>query len=114
MNRLVSWSIIFIVHLGNPKTFKTLNFPKNKALLLPLLWVFSPLLQHLIPTEAPFSACHDVVDVETALYNCKYDTCSCFDSSCACHAVKEYVKECQSKGVSGLSTWRDHATYCSE
>merc|ERR1712176_128491 len=62
--------------------------------------------------KAPFSACHELVDVETALYNCKYDTCSCFDSSCACHAVKEYVKECQEKGVTTLASWRDKATYC--
>ena len=66
------------------------------------------------PTAAPFSDCHEVVDVETALYNCKYDTCSCFDASCACHAVKEYVKECQEKGVTTLGAWRDEAPYCSK
>lgn len=61
---------------------------------------------------APFSDCHGVVDVETALYNCKYDTCSCYDKSCACHAIKEYVKECQEKGVATLGAWRDEAPYC--
>ena len=52
--------------------------------------------------------------METALYNCKYDTCSCYDASCACHAIKEYVKECQEKGVATLGAWRDEAPYCSK
>jgi PleD family two-component response regulator len=63
---------------------------------------------------APFDACHEVVDVEAALHNCKYDTCSCMDPACACHALKQFVKECQEAGVTSLANWRDVASYCRE
>ena len=61
---------------------------------------------------APFSACHGTVDVEAALFNCKYDTCSCSDRSCACHAVKTYAKQCVEAGVTALDAWRDVVDYC--
>ncbi|XP_063689126.1 IgGFc-binding protein-like [Bolinopsis microptera] len=62
--------------------------------------------------SAPFDACHEVVDLEAALHNCKYDTCSCLDEACGCHALKQFVKECQEAGVTSLADWRDHASYC--
>ncbi|XP_063676879.1 SCO-spondin-like [Bolinopsis microptera] len=61
---------------------------------------------------APFAACHALVDPEATIRNCKYDTCACYDSACACHSIKAYVKECQEKGVQGLEAWRDKASYC--
>ena len=67
-----------------------------------------------LPPAAPFDVCHETVDVEAALYNCKYDTCSCLDESCACHAIKGYVKECQEAvaDTQGLATGRNLAPYC--
>ncbi|KAL5263402.1 hypothetical protein ACHWQZ_G008688 [Mnemiopsis leidyi] len=62
--------------------------------------------------NAPFSDCHEVVDVEAAIHNCKYDTCSCKDASCACHALGLFVKECQEAGVTSLTNWREYASYC--
>lgn len=62
--------------------------------------------------EAPFSACHSVVDVEAALHNCKFDVCSCYDNSCACPIFKKFAQECLEAGVSNLTNWRDFAKYC--
>ncbi|XP_063676239.1 uncharacterized protein LOC134812668 isoform X1 [Bolinopsis microptera] len=62
--------------------------------------------------EAPFDACSDLIDVDSAIHNCKYDVCSCYDASCACHAIKNFVKECVEKGVTTLGAWRDKAAYC--
>ena len=63
-------------------------------------------------SAAPFDACKDLIDVEAAIHNCKYDVCSCYDASCACHAIKSFVKECTEKGVTTLGSWRDKASYC--
>ena len=52
------------------------------------------------------------MDPESAILNCKYDTCSCLDSSCACHAIKSYVKECLEKGIVAVEAWRDKASFC--
>lgn len=65
-------------------------------------------------SAAPFDACKDLLDVEAAVHNCKYDVCSCFDASCACHAIKSFVMECTEKGVTTLGSWRDHASFCRE
>eukprot|EP00116_Pleurobrachia_bachei_P007084 sb/3467346/ len=62
--------------------------------------------------SAPFTSCHGLVDVENAKYSCKYDVCACYDRSCACTDIKEYVKECQESGGQGLGSWRSAASFC--
>ena len=66
-------------------------------------------------SDAPFTDCHGLVDEISAVRNCKFDTCSCFDPSCACHAIKKYVQDCKAAGVTTLDSWRDkYATFCRE
>ena len=65
-------------------------------------------------SESPFDACSDLIDVDSAIHNCKYDVCSCYDASCACHSIKTFVKECVEKGVTTLGAWRDKAAFCRE
>ena len=62
--------------------------------------------------DTPFSECSDVVDVEAAIHGCKYDVCSCYDSSCACPILKKFAQECSEAGVSNITNWREYAKFC--
>ena len=55
---------------------------------------------------APFTACHDVVDPDEYIENCRYDVCACSDGiKCLCNAVAAYTKACADRGV--IIEWRN-------
>ncbi|XP_066254573.1 hemocytin [Euwallacea similis] len=60
-------------------------------------------------SEFKFRPCTQVVDAISLLESCKSDYCSCKSqdkSVCVCDTFEVYVKDCQHKGVKGVTGWR--------
>ncbi|XP_054838618.1 IgGFc-binding protein-like [Eublepharis macularius] len=65
----------------------------------------------LMSTEAPFAACHAVINPESFFESCVFDLCALHGShQTLCSALGTYADACQRAGVT-LPSWRN-ATFC--